>query len=223
MNLEQTVNATPVKYLRSNAADFTVLNGALEVTLEVLHYMEDQSDWNVVCGNGAVDSSGGQIEFHCSSNSNFAGWKVIGTGGVHDWAGTLPSPLRTWSVMHGTYNSRRATSAGKYYSNGVYKSGGDTAGQVGAIATTTNNFNVGGDGQMNRAFGGYVGRIIIWTRELTQADILQRIAEPYGFLIDPMDQAYRGFYTPPVVQTFPAGYGEPSGPAQSQYQQLLAR
>ena len=119
------------------------------------YYLEGSSD------NGGVIAAGG----------TFAG----GNGNLY---GSAVLPTNAWSHIAATYDG----AALRLYFNGTLVS---SQAQTGAIATSTNPLQIGGDSIYGQFFQGAIDEVRIYNRALTQAEIQADMNTPLGNSIIP--------------------------------------
>ena len=119
------------------------------------YYLEGSSD------NGGVIAAGGTF---AGANGNAYGSAVL--------------PTNVWSHIAATYDG----AALRLYFNGTIIS---SQGQTGAISTSTNPLQIGGDSIYGQFFQGAIDEVRIYNRALTQAEIQADMGAPLGNSIIP--------------------------------------
>ena len=108
-----------------------------------------------------------------STNSSFPDAGLIAGGGYADAFGTSALPANTWSFLTETYDG----STLRLYVNGTQVA---STAHTGAIATSTNPLQIGGDSIYGQYFAGLIDNVRVYNLALTAAQIQADQTAPIG-------------------------------------------
>ncbi|MBI3469325.1 MAG: hypothetical protein HY000_40500, partial [Planctomycetes bacterium] len=112
------------------------------------------------------------LEATSTSSSRPAGGAKVGTSLLSTY-GTSPLVVSTWSHLALTYDGALL----RLYLNGVQVS---SAARTGAIQTSTNPLQIGGDSLYGQFFAGLIDEVRVYNRALSETEIQADMATPVG-------------------------------------------
>lgn len=106
------------------------------------------------------------------SNSNPGQLAVNGNGGAYTVAKTAAVSWSVWHYLAFTYDGGAVAGSWKLYVDGVAITPSSTSGTFATLANTTNALEIGRRNNGTNYLSGYIGKIRVYQRVLTPAEIL---------------------------------------------------